>query len=140
MTRDGTQVAARCIWRWTLSVILCLVVASPTRASASEKIGYSGPVVGPIVGALAGVIVITIVVVYETRKKRAITGCTAPGEGGIVLADEKDKHLYLLSGNVDGIKLGERMVIRGKKIKPNGGQPLSWEVKEIKKDLGLCQP
>jgi hypothetical protein len=140
MTGNGKHRTARCLWRWVFSVILCLVLASPRRASAIENVGYNGPIVGPIIGALAGVVVITVVVVYEIRKKRAITGCTVSGEGGIVLVDKKDKHLYLLSGNIVGIKPGERMVIRGKKINPKGGQPLSWEAKEIKKDLGLCQP
>jgi hypothetical protein len=139
MTGDVTHRTAGRLWRWIFSVVLCLVLASPRRASASEKIGYNGPIVGPIVGALAAVVVVTIVVVYEVRKKRAITGCTASGEGGIVLTDEKDRHAYLLSGNIAAIKPGERMILRGKRIKPNGGQSLGWEIKEIKQDLGLCR-
>ena len=46
----------------------------------------------------------------------------------------------MLSGNVAGIKPGDRMKLQGNKTK--GGAPdktLGWETKKVIKDFGVCQ-
>jgi hypothetical protein len=106
--------------------------------STFSHIGYDGPVVGPIVGALAGLVAITVVVIYYS-KKRTITGCVAAGSNGMTLTDEKDRRTYALSGDTADIKPGERMKLRGKKVKSKGpDKTLGWEAKKVSKDFGVC--
>jgi len=40
-----------------------------------------------------------------------------------------------------GVKPGDRMRLRGKKVKPKGpDKKLVWETREVNRDYGLCQP
>jgi hypothetical protein len=58
----------------------------------------------------------------------------------MLVTSEKDKHVYVLSGNTAGVKQGERVTLAGKKIKSNSGTTLVWETKGISKDFGACRP
>ena len=122
-------------------LIIALGLALPTpMAAQSGKIGYNGPVVGPIVGAAAGVVILIVVAVHYS-KKRAITGCMAAAGNGMTITDEKDKKIYLLSGNTTGLKAGDRMTVKGKKTKQTtSDMPLGWKASEVSKDLGVCHP
>jgi hypothetical protein len=125
-----------------LMIGLCANLAASTKdqgtGSTFSHIGYNGPVVGPIVGALAGVVVIAVVVVYYS-KKRAITGCVAAGANGMTVTDEKDRRIYPLSGDTADIKPGERMKLRGRKVKSKGpDKALGWQATKVSKDFGVC--
>lgn len=86
-------------------------------------------------------VIVAYVVIHESSKKRSITGCVTPAENGMSLTDEKDKRFYALSGNTTDVKPGDRMTLRGKKIKPkDAGKPAVWETKTMSKDFGVCQP
>jgi len=120
----------------TLSLVLCL----PAKADSGTIGGVgSGTIVGVIVGVVAGVAVVAIVAIHYS-KKRTITGCVKPAQNGMIVNDEKDKLVYTLSGDTAGVKPGERMTLQGKKIKPNAGNPLAWEIAKIRTDYGVCQP
>jgi hypothetical protein len=94
-----------------------------------------------IVAVAAALVVITVVVVHEWTKKRRITGCVNSGENGMSVTDEKDKRIYALSGNTEGIKPGDQVTLQGKKAKPKGANaPFAWEVTKETKDFGACQP
>jgi hypothetical protein len=96
--------------------------------------------VGAIVGIVAAVVVVTVVVIHESSKKRTITGCVSSGENGMSVRDEKDKRIYALSGNTAGIRVGDRITLQGKKVKPKGAGTLIWEAKRVIKNFGTCQP
>ena len=81
-----------------------------------------------IVAVTAAVVVVTVLIIKQT-KGRTITGCVDSGDSGMVVTNEKDKHLYVLVGNTAGVKQGERMTLTGK-IKSNSGMTLTWETKE----------
>ena len=127
-------------------LVLVLGVVLPTPARAQQQclpcgpIGPSGgKILGAIVGTAAGVIVVTGVVVYEVTKKRTITGCVISASDGITLTDEKDKYLYALSGNTTAIKVGDRIKLKGKKVKPKGdNKSRVWKAQEVTKDFGAC--
>jgi hypothetical protein len=77
---------------------------------------------------------------HQAAKGRTITGCVDSGESGMLLTNEKDKHVYVLSGNTAGVKPGDRMTLTGKKTKSNSGATLVWDTKSISKDFGTCRP
>jgi len=123
-----------------LIIALGFVLCVPREAKASSQIGASnGTIVGAIVGIVAGVAVIAIVAIHYS-KKRTITGCVKSEQKGMIVNDEKDKLVYTLSGDTADVKQGERMTLQGKKIKPNAGNPLGWEITKIRTDYGVCQP
>jgi hypothetical protein len=124
-----------------LIIALSFVLCVPAEAQGSSQIGPSpGTIVGAIVVVVAGVVVVVAIVAVHYSKKRTITGCVKPVPNGMVVNDEKDKRVYALSGDTAGIKPGERMTFQGKKIKPNAGNPLGWEISKIRHDDGVCQP
>jgi hypothetical protein len=121
-----------------LSFVLCVPAEAQSSSGTIGGVG-TGTIAGVIVGVVAGVAVIAIVAIYYS-KKRTITGCVKPAQNGFIVNDEKDKLVYTLSGDTAGVKQGERMTLQGKKIKPNAGNTLGWEITKIRTDYGVCQP
>lgn len=124
-------------WRLAVIFILCLALAKGAKADSLKTTGEL--VIVAVVAVAAAVVVVTVLVVNQA-KGRTITGCVNSGEGGMLVTDEKDKHVYVLSGNTAGVKPGERMSLAGRKIKSNSGRTLVWETKKIRKNFGSCQP
>ncbi|MGB2627319.1 MAG: hypothetical protein WAK20_11070 [Candidatus Acidiferrum sp.] len=124
----------------SLGVLLCIPAEAQTTSGKTIGGVTTGEVVGVIVGVAAAVTVVTLVVIHESQKKRTITGCVDSAQHGMTLKDEKDKRSYSLTGDTTGIKLGDRVTLQGKKIRPNGGDPLAWETKKVINDFGVCQP
>jgi hypothetical protein len=102
-----------------------------------------GPSKAEIVAMIAGVVVVLVgvgfLVYHETHKHPSITGCIVPGADGLTLQNEKDKKTYALSGDSATFKAGERVTIKGKKVKDSSGKP-SFRVEKLSKDLGSCTP
>lgn len=124
---------------WRLAVICVLCLALATEAKADSLKTTADLIVVAIVAVTAAVVVVTVLVIKQARG-RTITGCVNSGDSGMLVTNERDKHLYVLAGNTAGVKQGERMTLTGKKIKSNSGTTLVWETKEISKDFGACRP
>jgi hypothetical protein len=123
-----------------LIIALSFVLCVPVTAQSSGKIVSNGTIAGVIVGVVAAVAVVTIVAIHYS-KKRTITGCVNPSANGMTVTDEKDKQIYVLSGDTTNIKPGDRMTLQGKKAKPKAADTtLVWEAKKVTKDLGVCRP
>jgi hypothetical protein len=131
--------ATKYFWRVTLigilAVALCTNLAVSAEATDTLKQNADNFLAVAITGTAAAVFIV-VLVVHESVKKHTITGCVNSGESGTSVTDEKDKHVYVLSGDTSNVKPGERMTLQGKKIKPNDGKPLIWETKKITKDFG----
>jgi hypothetical protein len=129
-------------WCGVLMIALGVALAQPAEAQfINGQIGPSaGPIVAGIVGTAAAVVVVTVLVIHYS-KKRAITGCVVPRQTGMTLIDEKDKQTYMLSGDTTDIKPGDRMKLKGKKVKPKGpDKTLVWEARQVSKNYGACPP
>ncbi|MGA2459140.1 MAG: hypothetical protein ABSF85_16340 [Terriglobales bacterium] len=100
-----------------LFIALGAALSTPARADSLKSNGND--IVIGVVAALAGVVV-TVLVAVHYSKKRAITGCVVSRENGMSVTDEKDGQVYSLTGNMTGIKSGDRMKLRGKKAKSKG--------------------
>ena len=129
---------AKHFWRAALIGILSVALGTnlATNAAADNLKNSADAFLTVAIVGTAAVILVVVLVVHETSKKRTITGCVNSAENGMSVTDEKDKHVYVLSGDTSGVKPGERMTLQGKKIKPNDGKPLTWETKKITKDFG----
>ena len=51
----------------------------------------------------------------------------------------KDKKAYALSGDSAALKAGERVTVKGKKVKDCSGKT-SFQVEKLIKDFGGCTP
>jgi hypothetical protein len=127
------------LWRGFLIVVLTLALAAPARADKLQTIGRNIEI--GIVAVTAALAVVVTVVIIHYSKKRTITGCVNSGGGRMTVTDEKDRQMYALSGNTVAVTPGDRMKLKGKKVKPKGSDKnLVWEAKEVTKDFGVCKP
>lgn len=128
----------RSFGRAVLVVVLFTVLATPARADLKSQVN-NGILAG--VAVAAAVVVVAVVLVVHYSKKRTVAGCVTSGPNGMTLTDEKDKQIYALSSNTEGIKPGNRMKLHGKKVKSKGpDKTLAWETRSVAKDYGVCQP
>ena len=59
----------------------------------------------------------------------------------MTLTDEKDRLVYSLSGNTAGIKPGEKLKLKGNRIKPKApDKTLVWNTTAVSKSFGVCRP
>jgi hypothetical protein len=130
-------VNSRSFWRLAVIFVLCLALAKEARA---DSLKTDGELIIVAVVAVAAAIVVVTVLVVKQAKGRTITGCVNSGASGMLVTDEKDKRVYVLSGDTAGVKPGERMSLTGRKIKADSGATLVWQTKKVSKDLGSCQP
>ena len=121
-----------------LVIALTVALAAPARADKLDTNGRE--IVVGIVAATAAVAVLITVLALHYSKKRAVTGCVESAGTGMTLTDD-NHHVYLLSGNMLGIKPGDRMKLHGQQIKSKGpNKTLTWEAGEVTKDFGVCHP
>jgi hypothetical protein len=129
---------SKCLWCGVLIVALSMVFAMPARADKLQTEGEA--IVIGIVAVGVAVVVATVLIIHYSKKRR-ITGCVNSGESGKTVTDEKDKRVYVLSGNMVGVKPGGRVTLLGHKSKPKAPDTtLVWETKEVTRDFGVCQP
>lgn len=97
--------------------------------------GYSSAAKGAGIGAgaAAGVGALFLAVHYHGR----VTGCVQPADDGVRLLDEKHKKTYALVPGDVYLKPGERVLLKGKASKSNGGTQ-TFTAKKLIKDLGSC--
>jgi len=66
----------------------------------------------------------------KKHRIRTVTGCVSAGS----LADDKDRQIYTLSGDLADLKSGDRMTLEGKL------RGKTCEARHLIEDFGLCLP
>jgi hypothetical protein len=129
--------------RASAALALCLLPGLPALPQTNGGYGNIGPskgeVIGIIVGAAAALTVVGLIIYHETHKHPSITGCVAPVADGLTLKNEKDKKVYVLSGDSAALRAGERVTLKGQKIKGSFEKP-SFQVEKLTRDYGTCNP
>jgi len=127
------------LFRAVLIVVICVALATPAKANNLDNAARN--IVIGIVAVTAAIAVVATVLVIHYSKKRTITGCVKPAENGMTITDEKNQQIYALSGNTVGVLPGERMELRGQKLKPTGPDKAPiWDARSVIKDFGVCRP
>ena len=93
---------------------------------------------GIVIVSVAVGVLVTVLILHYKHKKTVLTGCVTPVANGLVLTDEKNKRSYTLSGDLAGLKPGDRMALEGKR--KQSGQTLVFDTRRTIKDYGACQP
>jgi hypothetical protein len=126
------------LWCGILIVSFVASFAMPARALNSEGLVIT---IAATTAAVTIAAFVTISALHHHRKKIVVTGCIIAGDNGMMVTDEEDGKSYLLSGNVIGVKPGDRMKLEGKRAKSKSpDKTRAWETKQVIKDFGVCQP
>jgi hypothetical protein len=133
-------VIQKSIARAALVVVLCAALATPARADQLQSDAHNIEV--GIVVVVAAIVVVTIFLVrHESKRDRTITGCVTSAGSKLTLADENDKEIYEIAGNTAGITPGDRIKLKGRKVKSKGPDHTHVLVAtKVTKDFGVCKP
>ena len=138
----------RSLFRPTMVTMFCLLFSTfglaqygggggGTTASGGytpPKGGYSSSTGIAIGAAAAG----GVAIAYLALHKPSIVGCTEVAGSGLQLVNEKDKQTYALDSGSTDLKPGERVALKGKRIKSESGV-MSFHVQGLAKDYGPCK-
>jgi hypothetical protein len=123
-------------------VAICALL--PTTATVPAQVPTQiGPIshsdavwIGVAVAAIgAG---IGIGVYYAFHHGHSLNGCAVTGSDGLQLQNRGDGQTYSLSGEIAAIKPGERVRVKGKKVKNSSGATQHFVVENLSKDYGAC--
>jgi hypothetical protein len=107
---------------------------------ADQTIGAThGQIAGAIAGIAAGGALIGVGVYAEVKHNHGVTGCVRSGPDGLELTSESDKKTYTLTGDVAGIKSGNRVRVSGKKSRDKSAGTSQFLVEKVSKELGPCE-
>ncbi len=81
---------------------------------------------------------IGIGVYYAFHHSHSIRGCVVTGSNGLQLQNEGDQRTFLLQGITANVKSGNRVSVKGKKVKDGSGEP-TFLVEKLAKDFGKCK-
>jgi len=94
----------------------------------------SGVAIGAGAGAAAAV---AAGVLYCRYHNPSVTGCVQNTDDGLRLMDEKNNKAYaLMPGEID-LKAGDRVKVKGKRLKSGAGKQ-TFQAQKVIKELGAC--
>jgi hypothetical protein len=123
-----------------LIVLFICVFCLTTNKTASAGIAgaSNGKTAGVIIALVGAVALIGVGVYFAVHHGHSMKGCVSSGPGGIDLLNDRDQQTYALTGDVDGIKAGNRVRVSGNKKKAVGGGR-QFVATKVSKDYGPCK-
>lgn len=138
----------RFVSKFALAAAICIFFVAPAFAQCTYNCGttttgtngtYTAPKGGYSsatgIGIGAGVAA-GVAVAYLAFHKASVVGCVQPSSDGLKLMNEKDKKTYAIDANGEDVKSGEKVQLKGKKVKDTAGHE-SFVVKSVK-SMGPC--
>jgi hypothetical protein len=120
-------------------LFICAFCLTTTKTASAGLVGASNGKTAGVIIALVGVGALIGVGVYlAVRHGHSLKGCASSGPGGMQLLNEGDKQTYGLTGDVDGIKAGNRVRVSGNKKKSTGNSR-QFVATKLSKDYGPCK-
>jgi hypothetical protein len=92
---------------------------------------------GIAIGAAAAGVGIAYLVLHN-RATGKVVGCVESSGSTMLLSDDKNSTYTLIKTDSVTLKTGERMALKGKKIRQSSGE-LAFEVHGLAKDYGACE-
>jgi hypothetical protein len=119
---------------------ICALIATATLTAKAQFGGLpsKAEVVAGSISIIAVAGAIGVGTYYVIRHDRSIDGCAASGSGGLDLRNRGDGQTYTLTGELEGIKPGERVRVSGKRQKKVFGAQRQFLVEKLAKDYGPC--
>jgi len=123
----------------TIALLFAIPVATFAQIPIPSNIGNIGPSGAQVAGAIVGLAGVTGLILYFTLRKAAIVGCVHSADGTRSLVDERDNRTYSLAVDHLSLTAGERLKLKGKKVKEKDGR-FTFRVKKVDQDYGACNP
>lgn len=128
------------MWKSSLLSLVALALLLSASPSAKANVGYASngkaaAVAAGLAGAGAG---IAFLIYYSTHRGHSLRGCAASSPDGLQLMSEGDQRSYSLSGDIAGIKSGDRVRVSGSKVKGDS-KHRKFVVTKLSKDYGACK-
>ena len=108
---------------------------TPTLAPVPGMHPGSGMNGAAVAGAMGGVAAGVGVFYLIHHNHAKLLGCV--GDDGQMLVNEKDSQMYRVISTGESLRPGERVEVKGKKIKDETGTP-TFEAHKVTKDFGSC--
>jgi hypothetical protein len=109
-----------------------------TMMGAGSMGSSSGPGGAKAIGIGVGAVAAGVGVIYLARHHRGpVSGCVTASDDRLTIFDERTGETYILRVGDDDIRAGERVKLKGKRLKDERGA-LSFDVKKVT-DLGSCR-
>ncbi len=129
------------IFRRTLALAVCtclLPVSTPAKADSLKTVGDE-IVIGIV--AVAGAITVGVIFAIHYHNMEFVKGCAASGPDGLVLQNEGDQKTFQLLGKTADVKPGDRVRLKGKRIKSTKGNHSNptFQVDKLANDYGVCK-
>ncbi|MFZ0661669.1 MAG: hypothetical protein WAM66_03170 [Acidobacteriaceae bacterium] len=121
-----------------LLIPLSFLFAAPVAKADLPYSSNNAKNAGVIIGGLAVVAGIGFLIYYSVHHGRSLKGCITSGPDGLQLVNEGDQRSYNLSGRTATIQPGDRVRVKGKKIK-NAPTHRQFAVAKVSKDYGACR-
>ncbi len=149
-TYPATGAAKRYRVQTVVAVALALLMSGPafaqysggTMGGAATTGGYVPPKGGyktsTGVGIAAGAAAGAGILYYVMHSRNRLAGCVQSSNDGLSLVDDKHNQTYSLEGADGDVKAGERVQLKGKKVKDSSGAQ-SFQVRSVVRHLGSCQ-
>jgi hypothetical protein len=129
------------IFRRTLTFALCaclLPVSTPAKADSLKTVGDE-IVIGIV--AVAGAITVGVIFAIHYHNMEFVWGCVASGPDGLALQNEGDQKTFQLLGKTADVKPGDRVRVKGKRVKATKGSNSNptFQVEKLANDYGVCK-
>ena len=119
-------------------LLLCALCLTTTRTARADVADVGDAKATGVIIAIVGVgALIGLGVYYAVHHGHSLKGCASSHPDGMQLLNESNQKTYLLGGNVNGVKPGDRVRVTGNKQK-NGGSGRQFFVKKLSKNYGSC--
>jgi ABC-type oligopeptide transport system substrate-binding subunit len=119
--------------------------STPPPGGSSQAPGTYNPSTGyhSSTGIAIGAAAAGVGIAYLVLRKHArgnVVGCLQPADAAstTLVSDNKKSTYTLINNDSVTLKTGERVALRGKKIRQNSGE-LAFEVHGLAKDYGACE-
>jgi hypothetical protein len=129
------------IFRRTLTFALCtclLPLSCPAKAE-TLKTAADQIVIGIV--AVAGAITVGVIFAIHHHNMEFVRGCAASGPDGLALQNEGDQKTFQLLGKTADVKPGDRVRVKGKRVKSTKGSNSNptFQVEKLANDYGVCK-
>lgn len=132
----------RALCRRIVILLLCVCMLPVRTPAQSGSPTISNGSAALVIAVIAGVgAAIGIGIYYAFNHSHSIRGCAVSGPNGLELQNEGDQKTFLLQGITPDLKSGDRVRVKGKKVKTakgSTGTP-NFLVEKLAKDYGPCK-
>ena len=129
------------IFRRILTFALCTCLLPVSTPAKAESLNAAADQIVIGIVAVVGAITVGVIFAIHHRNMEFVSGCAASGPDGLALQNEGDQKTFLLLGKTADVKPGDRVRVKGKRVKATKGSNSNptFQVEKLANDYGACK-